>query len=212
MTNINLRIKQLVDHFSFGNNSDFGKKIGINEANVRNYINNTEPKFNILEKIATNFEVNFEWLLTGKGEMLKEPTITERMDDFAIKNGFTLHDLGLVIGLSGLETRNLINANEATEEHINAICERFNISNDWFLTGKGTMPRVDKGLINRVSEPQSAYVKEDNKTPFLEKEVEFLKETNTSLKEANTSLKETNELLKYKIKSLESEIEVLKNK
>ena len=71
MSTINERIKSLVDHFSQGNNSDFANKIGINEANVRNYIANTEPKFNVLEKIANNFEINFEWLLTGKGEMLK---------------------------------------------------------------------------------------------------------------------------------------------
>ena len=72
MSTINERIKSLVDHFSKGNNSDFANKIGINEANVRNYIANTEPKFNVLEKIANNFEINFEWLLTGKGEMLRK--------------------------------------------------------------------------------------------------------------------------------------------
>nr|DAS43997.1 MAG TPA: peptidase [Caudoviricetes sp.] len=72
MSTINERIKSLVDYFSKGNNSDFANKIGINEANVRNYIANTEPKFNVLEKIANNFEINFEWLLTGKGEMLKK--------------------------------------------------------------------------------------------------------------------------------------------
>ena len=68
MSTINERIKSLVDYFSKGNNSDFANKIGINEANVRNYIANTEPKFNVLEKIVNNFE----WLLTGKGEMLKK--------------------------------------------------------------------------------------------------------------------------------------------
>jgi len=79
MSTINERIKSLVDHFSKGNNSDFANKIGINEANVRNYIANTEPKFNVLEKIANNFEINFEWLLTGKGEMLKtEPKEAEK--------------------------------------------------------------------------------------------------------------------------------------
>lgn len=150
-------------------------------------------------------DINFEWLITGKGDMLKEPTITERMDNFAIKNGLTLHSLGLIIGLSALETDNLIDANEATEEQINSICEKFDIPNDWFLTGKGEMPRVDKSLINTVSEPQSTYIKEDNKTTLFDKEIELLREN-------IISLKETNELLKYKIKSLEAENEVLKTK
>lgn len=72
MSTINFRIEKLVKHFSNGNNSDFGLKIGVNEANIRNYISGTEPKFNILEKIANNLEINFEWLLTGRGSMLKE--------------------------------------------------------------------------------------------------------------------------------------------
>lgn len=78
MNSIGQRINELVKYFSNGNNSDFAAKIGVNEANIRNYINDrTEPKFNILEKIAINFEINYEWLLTGKGEMLKN-----RYNDF----------------------------------------------------------------------------------------------------------------------------------
>lgn len=73
MSTINLRIAELVQYFSNGNNSDFGNKIGVNEANIRNYINGTEPKFSFLEKICNNFEISFEWLLTGKEPMLKEP-------------------------------------------------------------------------------------------------------------------------------------------
>lgn len=70
MSTINLRIKQLVDYFANGNNSEFGNLIGVNEANIRNYINGTEPKFSILEKIAKKFEINFEWLILGIEPML----------------------------------------------------------------------------------------------------------------------------------------------
>jgi transcriptional regulator with XRE-family HTH domain len=77
MSSIGKRINDLVKYFSNGNNSDFAAKIGISEANIRNYINDrSEPKFNIIEKIAINFEINYEWLLTGEGEMLKEKTTT----------------------------------------------------------------------------------------------------------------------------------------
>lgn len=71
MNTINNRIKELVEYFSNGNNSLFANKLGISEANVRNYISKTEPKFNVLEKIVNTFEINYEWLLTGNGEMIK---------------------------------------------------------------------------------------------------------------------------------------------
>ena len=71
MTTINDRIKILVDHFSDGNNSKFASEIGVSEANIRNYISKTEPKFSALEKIVKKFEINYEWLLTGQGVMLK---------------------------------------------------------------------------------------------------------------------------------------------
>lgn len=70
MSTINFRIKQLVDYFASGNNSEFGNLIGVNEANIRNYINGTEPKFSILEKIAKKFEISFEWLLLGIEPMI----------------------------------------------------------------------------------------------------------------------------------------------
>lgn len=72
MSTINLRIAELVQHFSNGNNSDFANRIGVNEANIRNYINGTEPKFGFLEKICKTFEINFEWLILGQGYMLKK--------------------------------------------------------------------------------------------------------------------------------------------
>ncbi|QTV06025.1 LexA family transcriptional regulator [Faecalibacter bovis] len=71
MTTINERIKLLVEYYSGGNNSKFANELDISEANVRNYISKTEPKFSVLEKIAKKFEISFEWLLLGEGEMHK---------------------------------------------------------------------------------------------------------------------------------------------
>ncbi|MXP05600.1 MULTISPECIES: helix-turn-helix domain-containing protein [unclassified Apibacter] len=81
MNSIGQRINKLVKYFSNGNNSDFATKIGVSEANIRNYINDrAEPKFNILEKIAINFEINYEWLLTGEGEMLKSKVSNNNLE------------------------------------------------------------------------------------------------------------------------------------
>ena len=102
MDSIGQRINKLVKHFSNGNNSDFAAKIGVNEANIRNYINDrVEPKFNIIEKIANNFEIDFVWLLTGEGEMLKSKVSNNNLepeDNFEEIQGLTdvaLYDLQL---------------------------------------------------------------------------------------------------------------------
>lgn len=69
MSDINFRIISLINTFAGGNNSEFANMIGINEANVRSYVKGTEPKFNVIQKIAGRFEINYEWLLLGKGKM-----------------------------------------------------------------------------------------------------------------------------------------------
>lgn len=65
------RIRQLINEFADGKNLLFAKKIGINESNIRNYLSGTQPKFDVLSSIVDKFAINSEWLLTGKGSMLK---------------------------------------------------------------------------------------------------------------------------------------------
>jgi len=151
-------------------------------------------------------DLSISWLLTGEGSMLKDIvlTLSERLEDYKIENGLSYYNLGNVLGITPFEMRELINKNQINEEHINSIAEKFDISKEWFLTGKGEMPKINREKIKMVSEPEIIIKKEDNKISVIGRENELLKE-------ANTSLKETNELLKYKIKSLETEIELLKN-
>lgn len=66
------RIKLLVDTFGNGKNTVFASIIGGNEANIRGYTKNIMPKYDFLEKIARNIEINLDWLLTGRGSMLHE--------------------------------------------------------------------------------------------------------------------------------------------
>lgn len=73
MNSISLRINELIDKLFDGNNSKFAQKLGINEANVRNYRKGTLPKIDFIIKIYENIEFNFDWLLTGKGEILPNP-------------------------------------------------------------------------------------------------------------------------------------------
>lgn len=66
------RVKLLVDTFGNGKNTVFASIIGGNEANIRGYTKNIMPKYDFLEKVARNIEINLDWLLTGRGSMLRE--------------------------------------------------------------------------------------------------------------------------------------------
>lgn len=68
-TSISERIKALIETFAGGNNSKFAAMVGTSEANIRNYIAGRQPKFDFLSAIAQRFDINYDWLLTGRGEM-----------------------------------------------------------------------------------------------------------------------------------------------
>jgi len=78
MNAINARIQLLIEHYANGNNSRFAGMIGISEANVRNYLKGTQPKFDFIAAIAEKFEINYEWLLLGKGTMHAANTAAHR--------------------------------------------------------------------------------------------------------------------------------------
>jgi transcriptional regulator with XRE-family HTH domain len=70
--NISLRIKRIVTELYGGNQSEFARRIGISESNVRSYLVGTTPKADVLEKIVNHIAISYEWLLTGKGFMLRD--------------------------------------------------------------------------------------------------------------------------------------------
>ncbi|MDR0680275.1 MAG: hypothetical protein LBG15_00260 [Dysgonamonadaceae bacterium] len=70
MKDINLRINEICIRFFGGNNLKFASAMSTSEANIRNYRSKTEPKFDFVNNLATKLEINYEWLFTGKGDML----------------------------------------------------------------------------------------------------------------------------------------------
>ena len=87
MGDINIKINHIVNHFFNGNNSDFAKKLGTSEANIRNYREKTTPKFDFIEKLFEKLpEINPEWLLTGKGSMLKSEDCNNIQEDETSNN------------------------------------------------------------------------------------------------------------------------------
>ncbi len=68
METINLRINELAIEFFNGNNVKFANAIESSEANIRNYRKNGQPKLDFIVKTCDILKINFEWLLTGKGD------------------------------------------------------------------------------------------------------------------------------------------------
>jgi phage repressor protein C with HTH and peptisase S24 domain len=65
-----LIIKQLVEYYSSGNNSQFAKMLGIKPQTISTWI--ARKSFDIELIFAKCEGVSPEWLLTGEGKMLKE--------------------------------------------------------------------------------------------------------------------------------------------
>ena len=75
MSTINDRIKKIVDELFNGNVSAFARKINIPQPTLKDIVGGklSTPRADILEKIFgdESLNVSAEWLLSGKGEMLK---------------------------------------------------------------------------------------------------------------------------------------------
>lgn len=74
MSDIKTRIKRVIDDFYGGKNTNFANSIEIDEANIRNYLKGTEPKASFFEKINEKTEINIEWLISNKGDIIKSKT------------------------------------------------------------------------------------------------------------------------------------------
>lgn len=82
MTSINDRITDIIIYFKLNKNS-FSSKIGLkNNVTIGNIVGGrlNKPSYDIIKKILLSFDcINAEWLITGKGQMLKnEPASKQR--------------------------------------------------------------------------------------------------------------------------------------
>lgn len=76
-TTIHERISEIVLKLGGGKNTAIASKLGVSEGNIRGYIKGVMPKQDVLEKIVTNLDIDSEWLLTGRGTMLKSRNFTD---------------------------------------------------------------------------------------------------------------------------------------
>lgn len=82
-TTINQRIKEIAEKLFDGNISELARVSGVNQPALRDIVGTKQakPRFEILNSIVDNSTLNIEaeWLLTGKGEMLKSSTEQENI-------------------------------------------------------------------------------------------------------------------------------------
>lgn len=74
MTTVNERILYLIENQCNGNQKKFSEKINFAPQVIYNIVSGrkSKPSFDVLNSILLSFvDLNSEWLLTGKGEMLK---------------------------------------------------------------------------------------------------------------------------------------------
>lgn len=75
-TSINERFERLIITLYRGNKSAFAQAIGVAPSVVDNIVGKRQgkPSFDVVEKISAIAGLNLEWLITGKGEMLRTST------------------------------------------------------------------------------------------------------------------------------------------
>lgn len=74
---INQRIQRLVDELHNGNKRAFATSIGVSPTVIENIIGTRQgnPSFDVTVKILfANENISSDWLMLGKGDMLKKPT------------------------------------------------------------------------------------------------------------------------------------------
>ena len=141
-TSISERIQALVDTFCNGKNLQFAKAIGVAESNIRSYLAGTQPKFDILSNIASKFAINCEWLLTGKGDMLKSSTTDEPIVSYNPTIGTPYYDVDFIGGF------NEVFNSQVSVPATNIVVRGFEKADLWCnVTGHSMEPKINHGDI-----------------------------------------------------------------
>ncbi len=96
---MNERLKQFIEYLQLSTRA-FEQKISVSNGLIARFVSkNTSIQSDVLSKICDTFpELNFDWLVTGKGEMLRgsdrekssDTTVSillQRIEDLARENG-----------------------------------------------------------------------------------------------------------------------------
>lgn len=80
---INERFNQIIGTLFKGNKSAFANAIGVTPSVVDNIVGKRQgkPSFDVVAKVSALAEVDLDWLITGKGEMLKKKQPLQLSED-----------------------------------------------------------------------------------------------------------------------------------
>lgn len=76
MNTINTRIQEIVDKLFGGKSASFAREIDVKPTTIANYLKSespSKPTSDFLELVVSKLGVDATWLLTGQGEMQKQP-------------------------------------------------------------------------------------------------------------------------------------------
>lgn len=147
---INQRIESII-YESGQSLSGFADEIGIKQQTLYNYIrNNREPSYSALQKIAQNcVGINIEWLITGKGSMLKSEQIEsmkDRLAHFLEEEKIEIPDFCESIGMP--QAYYLSMKGSIPESKLKNIIEKYpQLSIEWLMTGEGSMIKSTDSLV-----------------------------------------------------------------
>lgn len=115
--NINERFKEVIRTLYAGNKRSFAQSVGVSATVIENVVGtrNGKPSYDVLEKICANANISAEWLLTGRGAMLRNkdtqlaaPVVQEqfslRTDRMVGLQNIPLYELDASAGLVELFT------------------------------------------------------------------------------------------------------------
>ena len=137
------RLLSLIGHYSGGNKSEFARMIGVSPQAVNTWI--TRNTFDIDIVYAKCLNVSPDWLLTGKGNMLKEEEtkdVSAPVVSYDSKVGQPYYDVDFLGGFS-----EIYNSRVSLPDH-NIIVPGFDRAHLWCnITGHSMEPQISHGDI-----------------------------------------------------------------
>lgn len=148
---INSRFQLVIDTIYSGKQNAFASAIGVAPSVIANVVGSRrgKPSFDVLHKICANANINADWLLTGRGEMLTSPTIptspTAISTDPAV--GTPYYDVDFLGGFSEIFN------NQTLIPACNVIVPGFEKASLWCnVTGHSMEPKINHGDIIALHE------------------------------------------------------------
>lgn len=116
MSDIRERFIKILDEIYKGNQSQLAASIGLTQGHISNIVNRgSKPSADILSKTIEVTDISADWLLTGKGEMLRKPNgVEHNISDSVV--GSVTGNIGAHSTISNSMSQKNFSPNSSTEE------------------------------------------------------------------------------------------------